>query len=836
MKILYGVLLVCLLFVVSAREGIENEGQSINQQQNDYQIFIYNDGQQVKIFMKCKIKFSCALRITELSSNFSYFQIDMIENQPKFNLIEFPNHFNCMTDYSLKSDKEYNYVIFSPSSLLNLEILPQFFDVDISLIEILENNNFEYRHHFSNIYQSQRVFILTNSSQIEDYKDFQDSKVFIPRTNTENQNPSYIQRFLATDQTDLLTLVKRAHSLVLLVIWGFLVDISIICVRYFKAQKKYLRFHASTFAVGNISSLIVIFCQIGQRTSYINNISQQPQDEVAHFAMGVCMTVLITFQHLIGLICKFNFENEDGSQNIHYLKLLHKITGYLIYLLGKVNVMVGVNMFEKRYFVQSDSTNYWMAKVLGGIYAIQFILLASIEFTYRQEPEILIRQKKNTNKYADINKQKQHADIIELLNNHTPVNIINKQYPNILYVVHENSVYDITEIQHPGGQFILKHIKGKEISRYFNGGYAYEGTTMSPYRHTLYAQNFLKEFYIGDIKNDYYNIFIQNEQNQKGQAFLPKNVFKLSEVREIITSYKVFLFQHDQYQFRTHLPGVRWFGRSVVVSPLLDAVSIYPRNYSVVLAYMEENYKYRLEIIRYFQYRMRDEVIGINNSYVAPNPKHIKVSNQLPLLIKKEDRKTSNGLSKFMHLNVHKLYYISEPVGHGLEIDENSDGEHIIFAAGTGILPFLDLFDYLLRKLLYTILLERFGFKEAQILNPYNENYEKTFRSQFKIRLFGAFRSKAECYGYQIISDLHTFCQQFEKDWFQAVVRFANSESDEFLPMSKLYYDNLYINDALSKSLSISKFLICGPPEFNKNIYNILTTVRHIDPDRVQIV
>ncbi|KAL4511865.1 hypothetical protein ABPG72_012710 [Tetrahymena utriculariae] len=735
-----------------------------------------------------------------------------------------------MADHSLKSDKEYNYVVFSPLPLINLENVPQFFDVDISLVEILENNNFEYKHHFQNIYSSQRMQILNNSSQIEGYKDFLDSKDFTSRTNIENQNTSYRQRLLVTDQTGLLNFVKRAHSLVLLVVWGFLVDISIICVRYFKAQKKYLRFHASIFAIGNISSLIVIFCQIGQRTSQINSINQQPQDEIAHFALGISMTVLIIIQHLIGLICKFNFENENGSQKIHYLKLLHKISGYLIYLLGKANVIVGVNMFEKRYFEQSQSTNYWMAKVLGGIYAIQFILLASIEFTYRQEPEILIRQKKNTNKYADVRKQKQHADIIELLNNHTPVNIINKQFPNILYVVHENSVYDISEIQHPGGQFILKYIKGKEISRYFNGGYSYEGITMPPYRHTLYAQNFLKEFYIGDIKNDYYNIFIQNDQIQKEQSFLPKNVFKLTEAREVIPSYKVFLFQHDQYQFRTHLPGVRWFGRSVVLSPLLDAVSIYPRNYSLVLANMEENYRYRLELIRYFQQRMRDE------GYVIPTPKHIKITNQLPLLIKKEDRKTINGLSKFIHLYVHKLYYISEPVGHGLEIDENSDGEHIIFAAGTGILPFLDLFDYLLRKLLYTILLERFGFKEAQIINPYNENYEKTFGSQFKIRFFGAFRSKAELYGYQIVSDLHTFCQQFDKDWFQAVVRYASSESDEFLPMSKVLYDNLYINDALSKSVSISKFLICGPPEFNKNIYNILTTVRHIDPDRVQII
>jgi hypothetical protein len=44
---------------------------------------------------------------------------------------------------------------------------------------------------------------------------------------------------------------------------------------------------------------------------------------------------------------------------------------------------------------------------------------------------------------------------------------------------------------------------------------------------------------------------------------------------------------------------------------------------------------------------------------------------------------------------------------------EYSDGEHIIFASGTGILPFLDLFDYLLKKVVYTVIKLNFGTHEA---------------------------------------------------------------------------------------------------------------------------
>ncbi len=36
--------------------------------------------------------------------------------------------------------------------------------------------------------------------------------------------------------------------------------------------------------------------------------------------------------------------------------------------------------------------------------------------------------------------------------------------------------------------------------------------------------------------------------------------------------------------------------------------------------------------------------------------------------------------------------------GYGFQFDENTKGLHVFIAAGTGILPYLDFFDYLLKK------------------------------------------------------------------------------------------------------------------------------------------
>ena len=40
----------------------------------------------------------------------------------------------------------------------------------------------------------------------------------------------------------------------------------------------------------------------------------------------------------------------------------------------------------------------------------------------------------------------------------------------------------------------------------------------------------------------------------------------------------------------------------------------------------------------------------------------------------------------------------------GLELKEDSDGTHVIFCIGTGILPFLDLLDFLLKKAVYIVM------------------------------------------------------------------------------------------------------------------------------------
>ena len=52
---------------------------------------------------------------------------------------------------------------------------------------------------------------------------------------------------------------------------------------------------------------------------------------------------------------------------------------------------------------------------------------------------------------------------------------------------------------------------------------------------------------------------------------------------------------------------------------------------------------------------------------------------------------------------------------------------HYIFCNGTGVLPFLDLFDFLLKKSMFMVLANHCGLAVANAMSPSRENYRDTF-------------------------------------------------------------------------------------------------------------
>lgn len=62
----------------------------------------------------------------------------------------------------------------------------------------------------------------------------------------------------------------------------------------------------------------------------------------------------------------------------------------------------------------------------------------------------------------------------------------------------EDRVFDISDLDHPGGRFITRTLRGKEVSRWLVGGFEYSqlpnGASAS-HRHSPFALNMLEERY-----------------------------------------------------------------------------------------------------------------------------------------------------------------------------------------------------------------------------------------------------------------------------------------------------------------------------------------------------
>lgn len=73
---------------------------------------------------------------------------------------------------------------------------------------------------------------------------------------------------------------------------------------------------------------------------------------------------------------------------------------------------------------------------------------------------------------------------MKLLESNKTTNQIIKELPNIKWVMLDQDVYDLTDYQHPAGNFLISNVNGKEISRYFYGAFCLESIRMKSYNHS----------------------------------------------------------------------------------------------------------------------------------------------------------------------------------------------------------------------------------------------------------------------------------------------------------------------------------------------------------------
>ena len=144
-------------------------------------------------------------------------------------------------------------------------------------------------------------------------------------------------------------------------------------------------------------------------------------------------------------------------------------------------------------------------------------------------------------------------------------------------------------------------------------------------------------------------------------------------------------------------------------------------------------------------------------------------------------------------------------MGKGLGLYKNSQGVHLAFTAGTGVLVFLDI--------VARMLLGNLG------IIPESECFHK----YFKFHLYVSFLSREESVGLDFLKILEMIQKKKGLEQFKLILRLSKG-----MVTKPPRWDRNYLQAELTncrKKAKISKVWVCGPPLFDEQFDKILMDI-----------
>lgn len=227
--------------------------------------------------------------------------------------------------------------------------------------------------------------------------------------------------------------------------------------------------------------------------------------------------------------------------------------------------------------------------------------------------------------------------------------------------------------RHPGGLWVLKHNIGKDISKFFYGGYAQDGNESiqnNPgHAHSNNARKAVNELAIARYSSTIVS-------SAKCRIRTPPDACNSLTKNFTFTAVDI---DAKPDHFRLFFPGLKTLGKNYLVQnvPIARELAV-TRQYSICYALNDAICNNVIQCLN------ENSKAKFNSSLFDS-----RSSNRMVFTIK--NYKTQCGLSKVVHeqSQFNKEYLVQGPYGKGLLVQQT--GQYIVFAAGTGVLCYLDL-------------------------------------------------------------------------------------------------------------------------------------------------
>ena len=598
----------------------------------------------------------------------------------------------------------------------------------------------------------------------------------------------------------------KVHAIVNAIAWLILSDLAILIVRLFRGKK--LRIGRVVIPIQLIHGLIMLMVIIMSVVvtalalkeflkSYGSAKTTGMRRRDFHYLNGLVILFLILIALISGILALvFLARYKKGPSSRLIIKRAHQVLGYLLYLDAKANIITGVLLYD---------TKKWKIPVfiyLGVLLLAHLLVQLVISLAYmfsNKEPE----------KASKITLTSKQSALLAAINRGDSQESLIKNFPQIKWVILGNSVYDLTNWIHPGGNFIIQACVGREVGRYFYGGHALEETKIKPHKHSAITLSQMKSCEIGEIVSPE-SILVSSKDTMKEVVSTSDKTWKLISIKPVSDTIGQVCFANADIQVKNFGTSLSWLGRHFRIS-FNDNSSI-ARLYTTALALNEANIYLRQNMYNYFD----DVMAGNTISAFKYDLNYLATQDCLPFFIKNYAN-FKRGLSRKIHQTEinGKLneFRIEGPLGRGLEIDS----ENItIICAGTGILPLIDFLNLFLWKNMYEVIKEKAGADKAKQINILNLPFE-TILNGLQMTFIGSFANENDFIGSDIVKKLAEISKRYNQNNFRAIIKGC---SHEHITQLDKRLDRSLLTEIVDANHD--KYFVVGPPDFNNNTLQTL--------------
>jgi len=609
---------------------------------------------------------------------------------------------------------------------------------------------------------------------------------------------------------------SQIHALCIAAGWGYGIDVAILVARHLRGRRLALdyqiihgiilslSFMFSTFGIGYIIAYkgLFLFGKTFIRTS--------------HNFIGFVTFIFSILGLYYGYDLKKKIKESNNYNEIMLAKRQMIRYGWLTYILGKLNIFLGCLFYKDGRYLD--------------IFFYCALSLAIIHYIAEHH------KRKNLYAYSHVTEAHResnnpiHKQLVLAINEGKPREEIIQDFPGIKWVLVGNSIYDLTDFTHPGGDFMIKAVIGREVTRFLYGGHALEHVNMKPYTHPAYVFQVMEKYRIGTL--DKCEALFLNVNRSLSEARLDdsEGVKLLSGRRtnesESSRSHTWVLVGKEQesqdseicrydfacksFKVKNYCSNIGSFGRHVLLHSAENNSKIRP--YSISLSINKENKELRNRLVKYFEECLEQQKalkLNIDENYLAPKE-------VFSLYIKKyQFGGFSESISK---ASIGKEFKIYGPYGQGLGITPDMEGSVTILFAGTGIFPFLDFLNYFLLKNMHTVLKKNVGNEAANNIQLFGADLSSQL-NHLSVFLIGAFGETN--LGWDIIEKLAEISTKYSLNNFHAFVKQRKQVKSNFVDNIGSQRIDLNLLRRIADTQS-RYYYVCGTPHFNKEILDTL--------------